>query len=162
MIEEELTGPLIKIFYKIYNELGFGFIESVYQNAFLLELAAAAISVESEKRLIVYYSGKQVGTFEADLVIANRIIIELKAKETLIPAHEAQLVNYLRATDIEVGLLCNFGRKPEFKRKYFSNENKHRGLAVTADGEPLFPALFKADDDNDEDFPCPIDPAFSA
>ena len=146
MKEEELTGQLIKIFYKIYNELGFGFIESVYQNAFILELAAEAIEVESEKRLIVYYSGKQVGTFEADLVVANKIIIELKAKEALVTAHEAQLVNYLRATDIEVGLLFNFGRKPEFKRKYFSNDNKHRATTVAEDGEALFPGLFEPDE----------------
>lgn len=126
MIEEKLTGKIIKIFYKVYNELGHGFLESVYQNAFIIELANSGIAAESEKRIVVYYSGKPVGVFEADLIVEGKIIIELKAKEVLHPAHEAQLVNYLRATDIEVGLLFNFGRKPEFKRKFFSNENKVR------------------------------------
>ena len=127
MIEEELTGRIIKIFYRIYNELGYGFLESIYQNAFVIEFASSGIVSASEKRIVVYYFGRQVGTFEADLVVENRIIIELKAKETLHSADEAQLTNYLRATDIEVGLLFNFGRKPEFKRKYFSNENKAGG-----------------------------------
>ena len=146
MIEEELSGQLIKIFYKIYNELGFGFIESVYHNAFSLELAAEGIPAESEKRILVFYVGKAVGVFEADLVVAGKIIIELKAKETLVSAHEAQLVNYLRATNLELGLLFNFGKKPEFKRKYFSNENKKQQSTVADDGEPLFPALFEAGD----------------
>ncbi len=127
MIEEELTGRIIKIYYRIYNEHGYGFLESIYQNAFVIEFASSGIVSASEKRIIVYYFGRQVGTFEADLVVENRIIIELKAKETLHSADEAQLTNYLRATDIEVGLLFNFGRKPEFKRKYFSNENKAGG-----------------------------------
>ena len=140
MIEEELTGQIIKIFYKVYNELGHGFLESIYQNAFIIELAAAGIAVESEKRIVVYYFGKPVGTFEADLIVEVKIIIELKSKEALHPAHEAQLVNYLRATDIEVGLLFNFGKKPEFKRKYFSNKNKIREESATQKGilERLF------------------------
>src|SRR6266404_3809609 len=121
MIEEELTGRVIKIFYKIYNELGHGFLESVYQNAFLIELAASGILAESEKRIVVYYLGKPVGIFEADLIVEQKIIIELKSKEALHSAHEAQLLNYLRATDIEVGLLFNIGKAPEFKRKFFSN-----------------------------------------
>ena len=126
MIEEELTGRIIKIFYKVYNELGHGFLESIYQNAFIIELANLGIAVESEKRIVVYYAGKPVGNFEADLVVEGRVILELKAKESLHPAHEAQLVNYLRATEIELGLLFNFGKEPQFKRKYFSNANKER------------------------------------
>jgi len=143
MIEEELTGKLIKIFYKVYNELGHGFLESVYQNAFLLELAAAGIKAESKKKIIVYYMDKPIGLFEADLLIEGKIIIELKAKESLHPAHEAQLVNYLRATDLEVGLLFNFGRNPEFKRKYFSNRSKRR--EEQSPNEDLLASLFSDD-----------------
>lgn len=124
MIEEKLTGHIIKVFYKVYNTLGHGFIESVYHNAMILELVAQGFSVETEKAIAVYYENNVVGTFSADLVVNSKIIIELKAKDTLHPAHEAQLTNYLRATEIELGLLFNFGKKPEFKRTYFSNENK--------------------------------------
>lgn len=141
MIEEELTGRIIKIFYKIYNELGYGFLESVYQNAFLVELANEKLPVESEKRILVYYFGRPVGTFAADLIVADKVIIELKSKETLHSAHEAQLVNYLRATDIEVGLLFNFGKSPEFKRKYFSNQNKVRSQ-TSVDNDDPFKYLF--------------------
>ena len=124
MIEEELTGQIIKIFYKVYNTPGYGFIEQIYHNAMILELGAAGLKVETEKAIAVYYEGKIVGTFAADLVVDDKVILELKAKEALHEAHEAQLTNYLRATNIEIGLLLNFGRKPEFKRKYFSNKNK--------------------------------------
>jgi GxxExxY protein len=126
MIEEQLTGEIIKIFYKIYNNLGYGFLEKVYHNAFIIELTNAGFKVESKKPVVVFYSGVAVGVFEADLVIEGKVILELKAKEALHPAHEAQLVNYLRATDVEIGLLFNFGKEPEFKRKYFSNKNKVR------------------------------------
>ena len=124
MIEEELTGQIIKVFYKVYNTLGYGFIEQIYHNAMIIELAAAGLKVETEKPIAVYYEGKIVGTFEADLVVEDKVILEFKAKEAIHEAHEAQLTNYLRATNIEIGLLLNFGRKPEFKRKYFSNKNK--------------------------------------
>jgi GxxExxY protein len=132
MIEEELTGQIIRIFYKVYNALGYGFIESVYHNAMLLELSGSCLKVETEKPIAVFYAGRVVGAFSADLVVENRIIIELKAKEKLVSAHEAQLTNYLRATEIEVGLLFNFGRTPEFKRKYFSNSNKSLGQEPSA------------------------------
>jgi len=124
MIEEELTGQIIKVFYKVYNTLGYGFIEQIYHNAMIIELAAAGLKVETEKPIAVYYEGKIVGTFEADLVVEDKVILEFKAKEAIHEAHEAQLTNYLRASNIEIGLLLNFGRKPEFKRKYFSNKNK--------------------------------------
>lgn len=124
--EEELTGRIIKAFYRVYNTLGHGFIESVYHNAMLLELVADGLAVETEKPIAVYYEGKVVGTFSADIVVEGKIILELKAKEAIHPAHEAQLINYLRATDVEIGLLLNFAKSPEFKRKYFSNKNKHR------------------------------------
>jgi GxxExxY protein len=124
MIEEELTRKIIKLFYRVYNELGHGFIESIYHNAFLIELAKEGIPAETKKKIVVYYLQNAVGTFEADLVIDGKVILELKAKERLHSTHETQLINYLRATDIEVGLLLNFGKNPEFKRKVFSNGNK--------------------------------------
>ena len=124
MLEEELTGRIIKVFYKVYNVLGHGFIESIYHNSMILELVDQGFSVETEKPIKVFYGGRLVGTFSADLLVDSKLLIELKAKESIHPAHEAQLTNYLRATEIELGLLFNFGRKPEFKRKYFSNQNK--------------------------------------
>src|SRR5262245_34218702 len=99
MIDEELTGQIIKAFYKVYNTLGYGFIESVYHNAMIVELVRSGITIETEKHIAVYYEERVVGTFSADLVVAGKIILELKAKEILHAAHEAQLVNYLRATD---------------------------------------------------------------
>ena len=124
MIEEELTGRIIKVFYKVYNTLGYGFIESVYHNAMIIELLNEGFQVESERHIAVYYNDRVVGTFAADLVVDGKVILELKAKERLHEAHEAQLLNYLRSTEIELGLLLNFGKQPEFKRKYFSNVNK--------------------------------------
>lgn len=136
MLDEKLTGRIIQVFYKVYNALGYGFIESVYHNSMILELVAGGLTIETEKPIAVYYGSNVVGTFSADLVVEDKIILELKAKEFLHPAHEAQLTNYLRATDIELGLLFNFGKEPEFKRKYFSNGKKRR-LAHPVDGEIL-------------------------
>lgn len=124
MKEEELTEKIIKTFYKVYNTLGYGFWEIVYHRAILIELEKLGLSVENKKQINVYYEGSLVGDFETDLVVENKVIVELKAKETLNEAHEAQLINYLRSTEIEIGLLFNFGNKPQFKRKYFSNSNK--------------------------------------
>ena len=126
MIDEELTGRIIRAFYKVYNTLGFGFIESVYHNAMIIEIVRDDLSVEVKKPIAVYYGANIVGTFEADLVVERRVIVELKAKEKLIPAHEAQLTNYLRATDAEIGLLFNFGKSAELKRKLFENKFKRR------------------------------------
>lgn len=136
MLEEELTGQIIKAFYKVYNTLGHGFIESVHHNAMILELVDQGLVVETEKPIAVHYEGRVVGTFSADLLVNSTVMIELKATDSIHPAHEAQLTNYLRATEIEVGLLFNFGKKPEFKRKYFSNEKKRsigQSLMVTED-----------------------------
>jgi GxxExxY protein len=139
MIEEELTGQIIKIFYKVYNTLGHGFLEQIYHNALTIELAAAGLKVETQKPIAVYYEGKIVGKFSADLVVEDKVILELKAKERIHEAHEAQLVNYLRATLIEIGLLLNFGSAPEFKRKFYSNQNKK--LETSKSGS-LIDALF--------------------
>lgn len=144
MIEEELTSRIIKAFYKVYNSLGHGFIESIYPNAMLLELVADGLTVETEKPIAVYYEGKVVGTFSADIVVEGKIILELKAKDTIHSSHEAQLINYLRATDIEIGLLLNFGKSPQFKRKYFSNKNKRRDTDDSQEAG-YFDVLFEQD-----------------
>ena len=143
MVDKELTGEVIKVFYKVYNSLGYGFLESVYKNAMMIELAAAGLVAEAEKQIAVNYAGRIVGNYAADIVVNDRLIVELKARETLSEAHEAQLVNYLRATEIEIGLLFNFGKVPEFKRKYFSNQNKSRNSNSSENG--LLAAIFQED-----------------
>ena len=124
LLHREITQQIINALYKVYNTLGFGFLEKVYQNALALELQRRGFHVERQKQLKVYYEAQMVGEYFADLVVEGLVILELKAAETLILAHEAQLMNYLKATEIEVGLLLNFGAKPEFKRIVFSNTRK--------------------------------------
>ncbi|MCS6805414.1 MAG: GxxExxY protein [Acidobacteriota bacterium] len=121
---ETLTEQIIKVFYKVYNILGYGFLEKVYENALAIELRRLGWSVLQQAPIKVYYDGVEVGDYYADLIVDPAVIIEVKAAEALAPAHEAQLINYLKATEIEVGLLLNFGPKPEFRRKVFSNERK--------------------------------------
>ncbi|MDL2314727.1 GxxExxY protein [Bacteroidales bacterium OttesenSCG-928-C19] len=120
----ELTDKIIQAFYSVYNELGFGFLENVYQNALYYELSKKGFIVEAQKEIDVYYQSKVVGKYRADLVVDDLIIIELKAVESLIQEHEFQLINYLKATDKEVGLLLNFGMKPEIRRRAFNNNRK--------------------------------------
>jgi GxxExxY protein len=124
LLHRETTDQIIKTFYKVYNTLGFGFLEKVYENALSAELISRGFQVENPKRLEVYYEDQLVGEYFADVVVEEKIILELKSAESLHPAHEAQLMNYLKATEIEVGLLLNFGVKPEFKRKLFTNPRK--------------------------------------
>ena len=122
--DAELTGKIIGAFYEVYNELGHGFLESVYVNALALTLTNAGLRVEKEKLITVWFHNTVVGEFRADLVVEGRVIVETKAARSLDTAHEAQLLNYLRATEIEVGLLLNFGHRPDFKRLAFSNDRK--------------------------------------
>lgn len=117
----DLTEQIIKAFYKVYNTLGYGFLEKAYENAMYIKLRDMGYFVEKQKRIKVFYEEQQVGDYFADLVVNEQVIIELKASESLCEEHEYQLINYLKATEIEVGLLLNFGKKPEFKRKVFSN-----------------------------------------
>ena len=119
-----LSNDIIKCFYEVYNELGRGFLESVYQEAMFIRLQEDCIPVEKEKRIEVFFHGKPVGKFRADLIVDSKIIIELKAVKKIIPEHEAQLINYLRATKIEVGLILNFGDEPSFARKVYDNDRK--------------------------------------
>ncbi|MDL2212470.1 GxxExxY protein [Bacteroides sp. OttesenSCG-928-J23] len=122
MKHEELTEEIIGAFFKVYNALGHGFLEQVYQNALYKELNWLGLKCEAQKEIKVYYRGELVGRYVADMVIEGLVILELKAVKCLLPEHEAQLINYLKATDIEVGLLMNFGEKPEFERRIFSND----------------------------------------
>jgi GxxExxY protein len=122
----EITEKIIKGYYTVYNQLGFGFLEKVYENAMAIELRKLNMKVELQRAIKVYYDGHEVGFYIADIIVDDCIIIELKAAESLCEQHEAQLTNYLRATDIEVGLLFNFGKTAQLKRKAFSNEFKNR------------------------------------
>jgi GxxExxY protein len=124
MLHEEITGKIIKAFYTVYNTLGYGFLEKVYENALKIELRRMDLKVESQKNIKVHYTGYEVGDYFADLVVNDLIILELKAAEAICPEHEAQLVNYLKATGIEVGLLLNFGKEAQYVRKIFTNKNK--------------------------------------
>jgi len=121
---KELTDKIIGLFYDVYNGLGYGFLEKVYENAFAYELKTAGYHVEQQQRIIVRYRGEVVGEYYADLVVDSKVILELKAVSKPIKQHEAQLLNYLKATPYEVGLLFNFGIEPTFERKAYSNRNK--------------------------------------
>jgi GxxExxY protein len=121
-LHKELTSKIIKCFYDVYNELGYGFLEKIYENALKIELEKNKLFVEKQKPIKVYYDDQLVGEYFADLIVNEQVIIELKASESLCEEHEYQLINYLKATDIELGLLLNFGKKPEIKRKIFTNE----------------------------------------
>jgi GxxExxY protein len=124
--QEELTGKIIGVFYQVYNELGHGFLESVYKKSMAMALNQAGLRSEMEHPVAVWFRGEQVGHFAADLLVESSVILETKAVRALEPAHEAQLLNYLRGTDIEVGLLLNFGPRPQIKRLAFDNERKNR------------------------------------
>ena len=124
MKHEEITEKIIQAFYKAYNTLGYGFLEKVYLNAMFIELTSMGFKTEKEKRILVYYFGNIVGDYNADLIVEDIIAVELKTNEFLVVENENQLVNYLKATNIEVGLLLNFGKKPQVKRKIFDNDKK--------------------------------------
>lgn len=124
MKHEELTQRIIGAFYKVYNRLGYGFLENVYEQAMIIELQKQGLNVANQHPIKVYYDDQPVGEFFADLLIEECVIVELKAIRSLTPENEAQLLNYLNATQVEVGLLLNFGVKPEVKRKVFDNHQK--------------------------------------
>jgi GxxExxY protein len=126
LIHEELTEKIIGVFYDVYNVLGHGFLESVYHNAFVIALREAGLATEPKVPIPVFFRGQLVGQFEADVLVEDEVILELKAARELDPTHEAQLLNYLRATSIEVGLLMNFGPKPRFRRLVFANDRKRQ------------------------------------
>jgi len=123
-LHQETTEKIIKAFYNVYNTLGFGFLEKVYENAMMIELELLHLNCEKQKQLDVYYKNKKVGEYFADIIVNQKVIIELKAAESIIPEHQAQLLNYLKSTQIEVGLLLNFGKTPQIKREIFQNQFK--------------------------------------
>ncbi len=118
MQHKEITSLIIKSAYNVHNVLGSGFLEKVYQNSMLIEMLEMGLNVQKEIPIPVFYKKMLVGNYFADLVVEDQIIVELKAVETLMPIHEVQLVNYLTATKIDIGLLINFGKSVEVKRKY--------------------------------------------
>jgi GxxExxY protein len=120
------TEIIIKAFYEVYNELGFGFLEKVYQKALLMELQHLGLSCESQKKIKVFYKGVEIGEYFPDIIVDDSVVLELKAMESIAPEHEYQLINYLKSTEIEIGLLLNFGKRPEFRRKVFANERKRK------------------------------------
>jgi len=124
LLHKELTEEILNAFYAVYNELGYGFLEKVYQNSLFIELKSRGFKVEAQKQIRVNYKGFEVGEYYADIVVDDLVILELKAAECLVKEFEAQLINYLRGTNIEVGLLLNFGKKPEFIRKVYENRRK--------------------------------------
>lgn len=124
LLHKELTGAILKLYYEVYNELGYGFLEKVYQNAMFYELKANGYKVEAQKRISVYYKDTIVGDYFADLMVNDCVILELKAVESLAKEHHYQIINYLRGTDCEVGLVLNFGKKAEFIRRVYENYRK--------------------------------------
>jgi GxxExxY protein len=120
----DLTEKMIGVFYDVYNELGHGFLESVYQKAMEISLREAGLRVEREMAVPVWFRSRDVGNFKADLLVEGCVLLELKTAQAIDRTHEAQLMNYLRATAIEVGLLFNFGPKSQFRRFVFENEKK--------------------------------------
>jgi GxxExxY protein len=120
----ELTEKVIGVFFDVYNELGHGFLESVYEEALAVALGEAGLEVQRQVPVPVWFRRRQIGDFKADLLVDNKVLLELKAARTIDLAHEKQLLHYLRATDIEVGLLLDFGTKPQFRRLVYENERK--------------------------------------
>ena len=119
-----LTAAIISIFYKVYNTLGYGFLEKVYENAMMYELKKSGIPAVSQSPITVMYENEVMGEYAADILVDEKVIVEIKAVKNLAAEHKAQLLNYLKATDKEVGLLLNFGPKPEITRKVYDNSKK--------------------------------------
>ena len=126
MIYQEITGKILAAFYRVYNVLGYGFLEKVYENALGIELVKYGFFISQQKSVPVYYEGQLVGDYITDILVNDLVILELKSAEAICKEHLAQLTNYLKATDIEVGLLLNFGKRPDFKRLIFTNDIKSR------------------------------------
>ena len=120
----DLSDKIIKVFYEIHNELGYGFSERVYQKAFGIALRQIGLKVEEQLPIKIYFRGQEIGEYFADMVVNDVILIELKAVGQIVEEHEAQLLNYLKSTKIEVGYVMNFGKSAVFKRKVFDNERK--------------------------------------
>ncbi len=124
MLHQELTSEIIQCFYKVYNTLGFGFLEKVYENAIYLEMLNHGLNCRKQVPITVFYNGIAVGDYYADIIVEDKIILELKAAEVLVEEHELQLINYLKATNVEIGLLLNFGKEPQIRRKILTNDRR--------------------------------------
>ena len=146
---KEITDKIIRVFYEVYNELGHGFLESVYERSLEIALNSLGLKVCRQIQIPVWFRGKPVGDFTADMLIQDCVLLELKAARSLDASHQAQLLNYLRATEIEVGLLLNFGLKPEFKRLIFDNPRK----AIRGNPRISIADLLVADRENDNSPP---------
>ena len=119
-----ITGKIIKAFYTVYNQLGYGFSEKVYENAMVIELKRMGLNVQQQPPIVIHYREQVVGEYFADLIMEEKVIVELKAVKEILPVHEAQLLNYLKATTYEVGLLLNFGPSATRQRKIYDNDKK--------------------------------------
>ncbi len=126
MLHDEITSRIIASSYRVYRVLGYGFLEKVYERAMVIDLRSGKVHIDQQVGIKVYYNGQIVGNYYADLLAEGKVIIELKAVDVLAEEHELQLINYLKATDIEVGLLLNFGPRPQVIRKIFTNDRKNR------------------------------------
>lgn len=124
LLHGEITEKIIKAYYNVYNTLGYGFLEKVYENSMVIELRNMGMKVNSQYPITVFYESEIVGEYFADLIVNDIVVIELKASKSLLEEHECQLINYLKATKIELGLLLNFGKEAEYKRKVFMNKFK--------------------------------------
>ncbi len=137
LLHHDLTEKLIGAFFNIYNELGHGFLESVYEQAFSVALAEDSVFFERQVAVPVWFHGQKIGDFRADLLVDRKVIVELKTGRDIDPAWEKQLLNYLRATDVEVGLLFNFGPTAQFRRYVFENNRKNPRKSALISGEEV-------------------------
>lgn len=124
LLHGKTTEKILKAYFNVYNKIGYGFCEKVYENSMMIELKKMGIRCERQKAIDVYYDNVLVGVYYADIVVEDAVILELKAAVGLAAEHEAQLLNYIKATKMEVGLLLNFGEKPQFKRTIYTNDRK--------------------------------------
>jgi GxxExxY protein len=123
---KDLTEKILEIYFRVYNRLGYGFLEKIYENAMMIEFENLRLRAKAQFPITVSYEDRVIGEFYADILVDDKVILEIKAARSLGPENEAQLLNYLRATDIEVGLLLNFGPEPEIRRKVFDNAKKRK------------------------------------
>ncbi len=128
ILYKELSDKILRAFYNVYNSLGYGFLEKVYENSMMIELIESGLNCSNQSRIEVFYKKRKVGEYFADILVQDKIILELKTSESIATEHEAQLLNYLKATEIEVGLLLNFGKTPQFKRMIFENDFKSENI----------------------------------
>ena len=123
LLHKNITEKILACFYTVHKTLGYGFLERVYEKALMLELQSAGLKCERQKEIDVFYKNEKVGLYYADIIVEGKVILELKAGAFVVE-HEYQLLNYLKATNIEVGLLLSFGKESKFKRKIFTNDYK--------------------------------------